>query len=210
MVLLGLVLAPIGAAFRLGTKAFGWSAADVVSGLRNNQVTELNVSFHRFTDQEWCQVFDALKANSSCTNLILAGSNLSDKLMVHLASALKENRSVVDLSVADNPFADEGARALAAALRARGRPRMQELCYETTHMGRSGRRALAEVEVENGWFCRRAGGPIESVLFGYFPQQSELAAESEAPGLPFGLSKYKDAYDHFSDPPSDLRLGRSS
>ena len=83
----------------------------------NTSLTQLCLSGNSIRDQGAAGLAEALKQNTILTQLDLTDNSISDQGAAGLAEALKQNTSLTQLDLADNSISDQGATSLAEALK---------------------------------------------------------------------------------------------
>ncbi len=95
----------------------GTKAVVLVEALKgNSSLTELNLSGNNIGDHGATGLAGALKKNTSLRELNLFGNNIGDVGAAGLAGALDENSSLTWLDLSANKIGDDGTTALARAL----------------------------------------------------------------------------------------------
>lgn len=117
-------------------------ALDLRANSDNTRVVDL--SFARYSTLEWQVIFDALKANRNCEELICQDSGLRDAQIILLAEVLKchPTLAVLKLNMNDR-LGDCSAEHLAQALRENAVLRV--LCLPHTSIGDEGAARFASV-----------------------------------------------------------------
>ena len=82
----------------------------------NSTLTELTLRANGIGDQGATRLAEALKENSTLTKLNLGGNDVGDQGATGLAEALKENSTLRELNLRDNCIGAQGATGLAEAL----------------------------------------------------------------------------------------------
>jgi hypothetical protein len=80
----------------------------ILEAIRNNELTELNLSHQGLTDQDIFRLCLALNQNTSLTTLNVAGNNIG----AAGATALARNATLTTLNVRHNHIGADGATAL--------------------------------------------------------------------------------------------------
>lgn len=82
------------------------TAADIASALRYDQapIKELNLSKKEIRFEDLCQIFDALKTNTTVSKLDLSSMELNDQELEKLAELLSSNQTLTNIDLSDNGF----------------------------------------------------------------------------------------------------------
>ena len=108
----------------------------------NSTLTELHLCDNGIGDQGVTALAEALKVNSTLTELHLHHNNIGDQGATGLADALKVNSTLTVLHLDDNDIGDQGATALAEALKVNST--LTRLHLYDSGIGDQGATALAE------------------------------------------------------------------
>ena len=84
---------------------------------QNTSLTQLNMSDHVISDQGAADLAEALKQNTSITRFNLSYNVISDQGAAALAEALKQNTGLTQLNLSGNVISAQGAAGLAEALK---------------------------------------------------------------------------------------------
>ena len=84
---------------------------------QNTSLTQLDLSYNDISAQGVAALAEALKHNTSLTQLDLSDNDISDQGAADLAEALKQNTSLTQLDLTDNDISAQGAAELAEALK---------------------------------------------------------------------------------------------
>ncbi|KAL0242426.1 hypothetical protein GEMRC1_004989 [Eukaryota sp. GEM-RC1] len=113
----------------------------------NTTVTNVNLIYNSIGDEGVRALAEALKVNTTVTSVVLRDNSIGDEGAKALAEALKVNVTVTSVDLQDNSIGDEGAEALAEALKVNTTVTSVNLCDNC--IGDEGARALAEALTVN-------------------------------------------------------------
>jgi Ran GTPase-activating protein (RanGAP) involved in mRNA processing and transport len=140
------------AAQQLAAAALGSLSLEVLSGvpikeLREDKLTELNLSSMGLGPTEGIVLAELIKFSAVVTTLVLGsflfGNNIGDEGAKAIAEALKVNVVVTKLWLNNNKIGDDGAKAIAEALKVNAVLTKLYLQYNS-NMGDAGERALRD------------------------------------------------------------------
>ena len=89
---------------------------ELIHNIKLNLINSLNLAGNEISDDGVKAIAEALKENTSVTNLDLRYTKIGDDGAKAIAEALKKNTSVTNLDLSSNKISDEGAKAIAEAL----------------------------------------------------------------------------------------------
>jgi len=135
------------AAQQLAAAALGSLSLKVLSGvpikeLREDKLTELNLSSNSLGSTEGIVLAELIKFSAVLTNLILVNNSIGAEGAIAIAEALKVNAVLTELSLWDNQIGPEGAIAIAEALKVNAV--MTTLNLGGNSIGDEGAKAIAE------------------------------------------------------------------
>ncbi|KAL9965540.1 hypothetical protein ACROYT_G029354 [Oculina patagonica] len=129
-------------------RIIGVDALIVAEALKwNSSLTELNLSVNNIGYQGANGLAEALKKNTSLTELNLSGNNIGDAGANGLAEALQKNTSLTELNLSVNNIGYQGANGLAEALKKN--TSLTELNLSGNDIGDAGATGLAEALQNN-------------------------------------------------------------
>jgi Ran GTPase-activating protein (RanGAP) involved in mRNA processing and transport len=140
------------AAQQLAAAALGSLSLEVLSGvpikeLREDKLTELNLSSMGLGPTEGIVLAELIKFSAVVTTLVLGsflfGNNIGDEGAKAIAEALKVNEVVTKLWLNNNKIGDDGAKAIAEALKVNAVLNKLYLQYNS-NMGDAGEKALRD------------------------------------------------------------------
>ena len=88
----------------------------ILSDLRNDRIHTLDLAFKGLTTEQAIQIAEALKTNTTLTNLNLGSNQIGDEGARAIADALQTNTRLISLNLEFNQIGAAGARAIADAL----------------------------------------------------------------------------------------------
>ena len=88
----------------------------LINNIVNNEINEIEELRDIFSEEQIKQLYEALKANTSVTKLVLF-NQIGDEGAKAIADILKENTSITVLYLLGNQIGDEGAKVIADALK---------------------------------------------------------------------------------------------
>ena len=116
----------------------------------NTSLTELDISHNNIGDEGTIALAEALGegGNTTLTKLDISYNKIG-KGASHLAKALKENKTLMSLNIETNSSGDEEIKAIAEALCEGGNTTLTELDISYNHLGNNGLAALINTLKEN-------------------------------------------------------------
>ena len=108
----------------------------------NTTPTQLSLSYNNIGDAGAASLAEAIKVNTTLTQLTLSQNNIGDAGAASLAEAIKVNTTLTQLSLWDNDIGDAGAASLAEAIKVN--TTLTQLSLWDNDIGAAGAASLAE------------------------------------------------------------------